>query len=460
MNSPLRLPLLLASALAATAFATAPLAAQAPPNPPGTSPGAPPASIQDATRPGQHTSLSSCANGACHGADAPRALAPGEPETILGNEFTSRLLDPHFRATAVLRNELSREIAAAVAPGRKPWQMAECLACHGSDQNAIRQGLIDVDDGISCQSCHGPAGGWGNRHFEQGWTHKDSVAAGLRDLRDPVVRAQTCMGCHLGEPGREVDHRLLAAGHPKLGFDLDNYSELPELRHWLPDARRAARDGRPVSHGLRAWGVGQVVAFEESLALLAQRAESSALWPEFTELSCSSCHHSVGDGAWRRQPGYRFRGGLPPWSAAKWSVLRELLAVATPEQLALVEQKVEALGQLVGSFGNRAEIVRQAKALDQELDPIRRKVAGLDWSGARIRAVVAALAAQRDTLSAEPQVARQTAWALHSLLLELAQQDRRVLRGGQLRRVDELFDLVEAPAFDRGRFAAVLAGLQ
>ena len=58
----------------------------------------------------------------------------------------------------------------------------------------------------------------------------------MNDLRDVATRAQICLRCHLGQASsdhtsRVVDHRLIAAGHPVLRFELDNYSEEPSLRH-------------------------------------------------------------------------------------------------------------------------------------------------------------------------------------------------------------------------------------
>ena len=415
----------------------------------------------DTPRPGQFVSLSSCANGVCHGAAEPSTEEFGAPK-ILGNEYVTRVLDPHFRATALLQNALSAEIVAAVAPGKKASQLQLCLDCHGSSTEAIRRGVLDREDGISCQSCHGAAGGWWKSHFQDGWDHQQSVAAGLVDLRDVKTRAKTCFGCHLGTGSRQVDHRLIAAGHPVLTFELDNYTEQKEVRHWLPDSLRTSRDGRRPSHGIPAWATGQLEAFRASLDLLVARAQrSEGPFPDYSDLACSSCHHEIGDKSWRQQPGWIFRGGLPAFSPARWLVLRELLRVVDPAELEKLELQVEALAAEVGRAGDRGRIVTLARELEAELGKLAGKTATLRLSEKKIHEVLQALAAKSQELAADPAAARQAAFTAHSLTTELLLHDRRAVRSGLLPKVDRLFVLLEAPGkFDRAGFAATLASLE
>lgn len=415
----------------------------------------------DAPRPGEHVSLSSCANGICHGAAEPSTGDAGAPK-ILGNEYLSRVLDPHFRATTVLQSALSAEIVAAVAPGKKATQLSLCLDCHMSDANAVRRGILDREDGISCQSCHGPAGGWWKSHFQDGWDHQQSVAAGLVDLRNVRTRAKTCFGCHLGSGSRQVDHRLIAAGHPVLTFELDNYTEQKEVRHWLPDSVRTSRDGRRPSHGIPAWATGQLEAFRASLDLMVARAQrAEGPFPDYAELACSSCHHEIGDASWRKTPGWRYRGGLPPFSSARWLVLRELLRVVFPAELAGIEPKVEALAEEVGRAGDRGRIVELAKELEAELGKLSGKTATLRLGEKKLREILKAMAARSQEIAADPAAARQAALTAHSLTTELLIHDRRAVRSGLLPKVDQLFNLLEAPGkLDRERFAATLAGLE
>ena len=89
---------------------------------------------------------------------------------------------------------------------------------------------------------------WLRGHTRKDWTYATRVGAGMRDLRNFYVRANTCVACH-----QNLDADLLAAGHPELTFELDGQS-VAEPKHW--------RDEDPWS-GPRAWLVGQAVALRE-----------------------------------------------------------------------------------------------------------------------------------------------------------------------------------------------------
>jgi hypothetical protein len=75
------------------------------------------------------------------------------------------------------------------------------------------------------------------------------VGAGMRDLRNFYVRANTCVACH-----QNVDQELRAAGHPLLTFELDRQSRA-EPPHWRED---------DPWNGPRLWLVGQAVALREA----------------------------------------------------------------------------------------------------------------------------------------------------------------------------------------------------
>jgi len=122
---------------------------------------------------------------------------------------------------------------------------------------------------------------------------------GFHDLKDPLVRGRTCAQCHVGDGKRDMNHDMIAAGHPPLRFELASYEqELP--RHWNDRRQRTLmRD-----YELKLWVAGQVASFDGGLALTESRLRRSvgvpalagrpiAPWPEFAEHHCSSCHHPL-----------------------------------------------------------------------------------------------------------------------------------------------------------------------
>ena len=99
------------------------------------------------------------------------------------------------------------------------------------------------EDGVSCEACHGAAKIWLENHV--GREYKDLLKEGMYDTVDLVKRAEKCVSCHVGDEGerRNVDHELIAAGHPDLVFELDTFTSiLPP--HWrLPKRRVVAKPG-------------------------------------------------------------------------------------------------------------------------------------------------------------------------------------------------------------------------
>ena len=110
-------------------------------------------------------------------------------------------------------------------------------------------------------------------HASGNAAHADNVARGMWALNDPAVRAGVCLDCHFGsdKPGQFVFHRIMAAGHPRIAFELDLFTALQ--RHHDEDADYKARKG--VAGGVQTWAVGQALAVERALAA---RVEMVSAW--------------------------------------------------------------------------------------------------------------------------------------------------------------------------------------
>ncbi len=177
--------------------------------------------------PGRFTGPGSCSSSSCHGSVRPRT------ETrILQNEYSIWVVkDKHSRAFAVLSNPVGVRMTRILGLARAETE-PKCLACHALNAAGDERGrTFDLSDGVSCESCHGPAAAWLGPHTTRNWTHKQSVQKGMYDTRDLVKRAEKCLSCHLGNQEKFVDHEMLAAGHPDLFFELDSFSAVMP-RHW------------------------------------------------------------------------------------------------------------------------------------------------------------------------------------------------------------------------------------
>ena len=225
----------------------------------------------------------SCGASTCHGSTTAR----NAPRTgIRQTEYAQwQANDKHAKAYEVLLKDRSLVMAKNLRMTEPPSKSNRCVVCHSLyAPKELQSASYKVEDGVSCEACHGQAEGWLGTHIARGYAASASI--GMYDTRNLVKRAEKCVSCHVGDEIRNVDHELIAAGHPDLVFDFETYTAmLPP--HW----RTAPSDGV----GGRAWTVGQVVALRESLKRLARRTQqrAAAAWPEFAEFECFACHHDV-----------------------------------------------------------------------------------------------------------------------------------------------------------------------
>jgi hypothetical protein len=181
-----------------------------------------------------------CRSSSCHG-------GAGEKRS---QYITWSQKDFHMRAYAILLDARSARIGEAAGISQ-PQSNARCTVCHSPFQAVAQTRLTSMarpDEGVSCESCHGAAEPWLRGHTRTDWTYATRVAAGMHDLRNLYVRANSCVACH-----QNVDADILKAGHPELVFELDSQS-VNEPKHW--------RDDDPAS-GPRSWLTGQAVALRE-----------------------------------------------------------------------------------------------------------------------------------------------------------------------------------------------------
>lgn len=167
----------------------------------------------------RHEGVATCASSLCHGSTQPLKAF----DSALQNEYTTwSQFDPHSNAYKVLLNKRSQEIARRLGIG-PAHEAPACLACHSDAVPAAKRGVkFQLDDGVGCESCHGGAEKWLATHYQSPRIPRsEHLANGLVALEKPEVLAGTCLGCHVGDQNRYANHRMMAAGHPRLVFELD-----------------------------------------------------------------------------------------------------------------------------------------------------------------------------------------------------------------------------------------------
>jgi hypothetical protein len=278
--------------------------------PAGPEPIAVPSTTSDASTTGPaeegYLGVGSCASAACHG--GPLSADPSQKWRSAYTVWAT--LDKHSRAYSVLFDKRSRQIVKLLdhlpdAEQAKPYEDQRCLACHSIGQNPHSTTSNVVADGVGCELCHGPAQNWIKRHTERDWLDSRSSAKfeklpGMTDTRDLLARAQACAGCHVGSPAqngrpaRDVNHDLIAAGHPRLNFEFHAYLGVMP-KHWTDTPGAKPNYKTDSETHAQAWAVGQAVSAEAAFRLNSARAAQRHRI-EFSEFDCYACHHELSAG--------------------------------------------------------------------------------------------------------------------------------------------------------------------
>ncbi len=318
----------------------------------------------------------SCAALACHGGRR-------EPLDLKGSEYAFwSAYDPHKKAYGILfdkrskvieknfRNLESLEVSA-------PERDATCLSCHvhpNFDAKSVDREEALVADGVGCESCHGPAERWLTAHttfWFRGLSDREKHEQfGMTPTKDLTHRVEACATCHVGTPQADVNHDLIAAGHPRLLFEFAN-QQAKQPKHWRIEEDKA----RYPDYEIRAWALGQTVGTRSSLKLLASRAEASTVgrepgpWPEFAEYDCYSCHHDLKKPSHRQEfPREGVKPGTIAWGDWTLDGVRKLAEVRAPLPQ---NSKLAELQRLMATPNPKAtEVASLAKAASTEIGPL------------------------------------------------------------------------------------------
>lgn len=152
--------------------------------------------------------------------------------------------DPHYASIDPFLDSSAdaRKIARlyGLSPSRLTRGDSLCMDCHGTVATA--RARREVQDGVSCQSCHGPAADYLEPHQEGDKAlgperpgYRKGLDLGMVDLRGVEHRLENCASCHY-----VTDPRLISAGHPG-GADFDIAERMAAIRHWENDIEPAAQ---------------------------------------------------------------------------------------------------------------------------------------------------------------------------------------------------------------------------
>ena len=344
-------------------------------------------------RPGSFIGSVGCKSSSCHGGAGPKR----------SQYITWSQKDYHTKAYAVLVNARSTRIAVALGLPDAP-SSARCTVCHSPFQSVEPSRLAPTahpDEGVSCESCHGAAGGWLRGHTRADWTREIRVGAGMHDLRNLYLRANACVACH-----QNLEPDILHAGHPDIFFELDGQS-VSQPKHW--------QDTEPWSN-LRQWLTGQAVALREM--------------------------------SWARASDPK----TDEWSNARWDGLAWICATTT------------SAANVISPISQPPENPSRSDftTVQSQADALARRAAVFNWNEDSARSLLTSLASIDGEFSASKVVMRLLRQRAKRLVLALDRLTNAIgqSRGAPLKvdeEIDQLFqDVRTLDSFDPNSFAVHL----
>jgi hypothetical protein len=359
-----------------------------------------------------------------------------------------------------------------------------------TDQSHQHAPPVPLELGVSCQACHGPGRRWDLPHGLASWrlvTPEGKARLGFYDVRSTALKAKLCASCHVGDPaqGKFVTHAWYAAGHPPLpGFELATF-EAAMPAHWTslrdkgqfllrdqppaaaqmatyraelapenirPDDIRntyleanfpqaAAKGLDPLSDLPRAKNaiVAGAVVLEAYARLIAEHSQPRPEQgePEFALYDCAACHHRLkNDLGFASRPKRQSPPGRPP--LARWPKLLAELASqqaasydrnAAAARWSLIAQPLQRLERATTErpFGNPAAMHEAASDLADVLARLASDAANSKYDEAAARQAARWLTAPENIEINDYATARQTAWALRQLALDVNVPEAKTL---------------------------------
>jgi hypothetical protein len=335
-----------------------------------------------------HMGVASCDGSNCH-----TAAAPLKGVQVLQNEYRtwSSKADLHSQAYQILLNEDSKRIARNLGIG-DAHKADLCLDCHANNVPESRQGrTFQIDDGVTCEACHGGAGRWIGSHIIANASHENNISHGLYPTDNPVSRARLCLSCHFGDEKRFVTHRIMGAGHPRMNFELDTFTK-NQPAHFKVDADYRQRKG--TWNHVQTWAIGQAMSVKVLMtAFIDPKRRSDGIFPELVFFDCHACHHPMSDIRWQGRESVGLGPGIPRISDSNLLMLRIISNRVDSKLGNELKQNVLAIHAATRS-GNYDDFIGPAKAMKAVAEKLVDKFASHKFSKADMQALLKGIIAE------------------------------------------------------------------
>ncbi len=439
-------------------------------------------SVTNAQVPGTNADVNGCIN--CHYGPDQRG-AKGYVEKNRSHEFvllseskTWETLDPHQKAYEVIepdKNPVAKKMQELLGRDKPEYKVTtdtRCLTCHatdlkpGSKEPRTAKEFVGGSEGVGCAACHGVTTNWQDAHWKGEtvpaktdddkpfayfkWrteTPAYKETAGMRNLRDPHVKADLCASCHVGNPeeNKVVTHEIYAAGHPPLPpLELVTFMN-GEPRHWGYPSELKFLGDFSKKNPEKAWEIyrfkpadkdnylarhlaaGAIASLKAEMNLLAAEAKNNE-GLDYARFDCYSCHHDLKYPSARQERGYEGRvPGRPPLKAWVAALPSTVIAHAgsLSEDLKKHSSNFPAAWTAVGkaatstpfAYGKGAEVAKAAKDIVAWSNDFNKAVDAANYSDASADQLLADIGAALSTPKwlGDTEAAMHLTWAYRSL---------------------------------------------
>ena len=311
-------------------------------------------------------------------------MTPSKTYDVLLNEYvTWSHEDAHSKAYTVLSSPRGKSMAQKLGlPSATTAKI--CLDCHADNVPPERRGpKFSLTDGVGCEACHGGSERWITTHTSRKATYSENIAKGMYPSANLHERVTLCLSCHYGTADKFATHRIMAAGHPRLSFELDTFQAI-EPAHYRVDTDYQQR--KPSYSRTQTWAYGQLAAAaSEMKALQGSRIQNNETFPELALFNCYGCHMSsmrrydwshrlltmaiepgqvpINDGHLRMA--YVITRRLDPASAPALLKMSQSLIAAGPAGKGAIVARARELGDMITRLRDRAATYKWSRA-DQE----------------------------------------------------------------------------------------------
>lgn len=342
----------------------------------------------DAFQKGHFASLgaTSCSASACHGGPS---VGVSEPTAVRGSEYPLWIeSDPHARSWRTLNSQRSIDILKRLSilvdgqiTDRAAYQ--NCLACHNTTASISADGISPtLPEGVGCESCHGPSESWRDSHYQGPASVRSAIEdRGMIETKSEIVRAKTCALCHVGGSDRDMNHDIIAAGHPALYFDYSVYLKAYP-KHWREKPTGSSE------RNLERWLIGQLAKADAELELLQARitrTHTNSVWPEFSNFQCTSCHKTITEPRVPSPATATGKATVRMWNLEGLRVADQAFGFDPTQTEALLQTLAKNSNGPIGSASAQAELLGTIRNKKADLMSIRSADSPLGIDRSRLR---------------------------------------------------------------------------